>query len=36
MTPMEAINWSENTLLPYYPLGDVKTPEPMSGGTDAK
>jgi 2-oxoglutarate ferredoxin oxidoreductase subunit beta len=36
MTPMEAVNWAENTLLPYYPLGDVKTPEPMSGGTDAK
>jgi 2-oxoglutarate ferredoxin oxidoreductase subunit beta len=36
MTPLEAVNWSENTLLPYYPLGDVKTPESTSGGTDAK
>ncbi len=26
MTPIDAIQWTEETLLPYYPLGDVKTP----------
>jgi len=28
MTPVEAVQWAEDTLLPYYPLGDFKTPEP--------
>ncbi len=28
MTPQEAIQWSEEVLLPYYPLGDFKTIEP--------
>ncbi|MFH1155778.1 MAG: thiamine pyrophosphate-dependent enzyme [Pseudomonadota bacterium] len=27
MTPQDALKWAENTLLPYYPLGDFKTPE---------
>jgi len=27
MTPLEAIQWTEETLLPYFPLGDFKTPE---------
>jgi 2-oxoglutarate/2-oxoacid ferredoxin oxidoreductase subunit beta len=27
MTPMDAIQWAEDTLLPYYPLGDFKVPE---------
>ena len=27
MTPVEAIKWTEDTLLPYYQLGDVKVPE---------
>ena len=27
MTPQEAIQWAKEVLLPYYPLGDVKTPE---------
>ena len=27
MTPVEAVKWAEETLLPYYPLGDKKTPE---------
>jgi 2-oxoglutarate ferredoxin oxidoreductase subunit beta len=27
MTPIDSIEWAENTLLPYYPLGDFKTPE---------
>lgn len=27
MTPLDAIDWAEKTLLPYYPLGDFKVPE---------
>jgi 2-oxoglutarate ferredoxin oxidoreductase subunit beta len=27
MTPLDAIDWAEKTLLPYYPLGDLKVPE---------
>lgn len=27
MTPLDAIEWTENTLLSYYQLGDYKTPE---------
>ncbi len=27
MTPVDSIQWAEDTLLPYYPLGDFKTPE---------
>ena len=27
MTPVEAIQWAEQTMLPYYPLGEFKTPE---------
>ncbi len=27
MTPHEALKWAEDTLLPYYPLGEFKTPE---------
>ncbi len=27
MTPLDAIKWTEETLLPYFPLGDFKTPE---------
>ena len=27
MTPMEAIEWTENTLLEYYQLGDYKVPD---------
>jgi len=27
MTPLDAIEWTENTLLAYYQLGDYKTPE---------
>jgi len=26
MTPMEAVEWTENTLLKYYQLGDYKVP----------
>jgi 2-oxoglutarate ferredoxin oxidoreductase subunit beta len=26
MTPTDAIKWAESTLLPYYPLGDLKHP----------
>jgi 2-oxoglutarate/2-oxoacid ferredoxin oxidoreductase subunit beta len=25
MTPVEAVKWAEETLLPYYPLGEFKT-----------
>jgi 2-oxoglutarate ferredoxin oxidoreductase subunit beta len=27
LTPVEAVKWAEETLLPYYPLGDKKTPD---------
>ena len=27
LTPVKAIEWAENTMLPYYQLGDLKTPE---------
>ncbi len=27
MTPQESLKWAEDTLLPYYPLGEFKTPE---------
>ena len=27
MTPLDSIDWVEAQLLPYYPLGDLKTPE---------
>ncbi len=27
MTPVEAVEWTEKTMLPYYRLGDFKTPE---------
>ena len=27
MTPLEAVQWAEETMLPYYPLGELKTPE---------
>jgi 2-oxoglutarate ferredoxin oxidoreductase subunit beta len=36
MTPNEAVKWAEDTLLSYYQLGDYKTPESLSGGTNAK
>ncbi len=26
-TPVQAVQWAEEVLLPYYPLGDKKTPE---------
>ncbi|MDR2887181.1 MAG: 2-oxoglutarate oxidoreductase [Bacteroidales bacterium] len=26
MTPVESIKWMEENMLPYYPLGDLKTP----------
>ncbi|MFO7752630.1 MAG: thiamine pyrophosphate-dependent enzyme [Desulfobacteraceae bacterium] len=28
MTPKESLKWAEETLVPYYELGDFKTPEP--------
>ncbi|MFZ7126927.1 MAG: thiamine pyrophosphate-dependent enzyme [Desulfobacterales bacterium] len=27
MTPIEAVNWAEKTMLPYYQLGEFKVPE---------
>lgn len=27
MTPLDSLKWAEDTLLPYYPLGEFKTPE---------
>jgi len=27
MTPVEAVQWAEESMLPYYPLGELKTPE---------
>ena len=27
LTPVEAVKWAEETLLPYYKLGEYKTPE---------
>jgi len=27
MTPTDALKWAEDTMLPYYPLGEFKTPE---------
>ncbi len=27
MTPLDAVDWAENTLLDYYRIGDYKTPE---------
>ncbi|MBU1571095.1 MAG: 2-oxoglutarate oxidoreductase [Proteobacteria bacterium] len=36
LTPVEAVKWAEETLIPYYPLGEFKTPEQAEGGSDAK
>jgi len=27
MTPLDALQWAEENMVPYYPLGDKKTPE---------
>ncbi|AOY59288.1 MULTISPECIES: thiamine pyrophosphate-dependent enzyme [Desulfococcus] len=34
MTPVEALKWAEDVLLPYYKLGDYKTPEPSETADD--
>ena len=36
LTPVEAVKWAEETLIPYYPLGEFKTPGQAEGGFDAK
>jgi 2-oxoglutarate ferredoxin oxidoreductase subunit beta len=36
MTPVKALEWAEGTLLPYYRLGDLKTPEGDKEIRDAK
>ncbi|MBW1695590.1 MAG: 2-oxoglutarate oxidoreductase [Deltaproteobacteria bacterium] len=35
MTPQEAIEWTEKTLLAYFKLGEYKTPEGSEEGIDA-
>jgi 2-oxoglutarate ferredoxin oxidoreductase subunit beta len=30
MAPVKAVQWAEDILLPYYPLGDLKSPETES------
>jgi 2-oxoglutarate ferredoxin oxidoreductase subunit beta len=30
MTPVQANKWMEENMIPYYPLGDLKTPEEVS------
>ena len=27
LTPVEAVKWAEEKMLPYYPLGELKSPE---------
>lgn len=27
LTPVESLNWAEKSMMPYYPLGEFKTPE---------
>jgi 2-oxoglutarate ferredoxin oxidoreductase subunit beta len=27
LTPVEAVKWAEEKMLPYYPLGEIKAPE---------
>jgi 2-oxoglutarate ferredoxin oxidoreductase subunit beta len=27
MTPVDALKWTEEKMMPYYELGDYKTPE---------
>ncbi|MFO7666109.1 MAG: thiamine pyrophosphate-dependent enzyme [Desulfobacterales bacterium] len=36
LTPVEAVKWAEETLIPYYPLGEFKNPGQDKGGSDAK
>jgi len=36
LTPIEAVKWAEETMIPYYPLGEFKNPEQAEGGSDAK
>lgn len=31
MSPLEAVKWMENNMIPYYPLGVFKSPEEVSG-----
>ncbi|MBN2714536.1 MAG: 2-oxoglutarate oxidoreductase [Deltaproteobacteria bacterium] len=34
LSPVESLNWMKNNMLPYYPLGEHKVPEPGKGGTE--
>jgi 2-oxoglutarate ferredoxin oxidoreductase subunit beta len=31
LTPLEAVKWAEDVMMPYYPLGEYKSPETKSG-----
>jgi 2-oxoglutarate ferredoxin oxidoreductase subunit beta len=32
LTPVESIKWAEETLLPYYKLGEFKNPDDVEEG----
>ena len=32
LTPIEAVNWTEEVLLPYYQLGEYKSPDTQEEG----
>ncbi|MBW2660679.1 MAG: 2-oxoglutarate oxidoreductase [Deltaproteobacteria bacterium] len=36
LTPVQAVKWAEETMLPYYKLGEFKTPEPFEGKSESK
>ena len=36
LTPLEACDWVENTMVPYYPLGELKRPEDGPGPGEAQ
>jgi 2-oxoglutarate ferredoxin oxidoreductase subunit beta len=36
MTPFDATKWLETNMMPYYPLGNFKTPEDEAAGAAAK
>jgi 2-oxoglutarate ferredoxin oxidoreductase subunit beta len=31
MSPVQSIDWIEKNMLPLYPLGDIKVPDPKTG-----
>ncbi|MBW2568369.1 MAG: 2-oxoglutarate oxidoreductase [Deltaproteobacteria bacterium] len=36
LTPVQAVKWAEETMLPYYKLGEFKTPEQFEGKSENK